>query len=75
MAARERVYRSHCNIRGQFEDLRSSEHNGLPSWQCGSPQSEHLGRARDPEGRTFILRFYGENEGAAVILGLLLELV
>lgn len=33
------------------------------------PASKHLGAASDPEGRTYNLEFYGENEGAAVVGG------
>lgn len=33
------------------------------------PPSERIGTAHDPEGRSYSMEFYGENEGAAVING------
>jgi hypothetical protein len=33
------------------------------------PKSEDVGIALDPDGKQYILEFYGENEGAAVVKG------
>jgi hypothetical protein len=33
------------------------------------PKSENLGDVVGPDGESYTLHFYGENEGAAVILG------